>query len=221
MADPFVAPLTPGAQTGALIRVDPSTGNTDTFMNGFAPLGIAVEDAERWRCLGRERRRMEGRPVERRANQPDSRHHADRDRGGRRQPAAGRDRRPLCRRGRWHPDDPRDGVLANDSDPDGDTLTAGLVDGRASGVLDLDADGGFTYMLSAGFLGDVMFTYGASDGRATSDPATVTLEVRDTIAPMVTINQAAGRRNRRVRAPSSSTFSSARRSPGLRPVTSC
>ncbi len=87
---------------------------------------------------------------------------------------------------------PADGVLANDSDPDGDTLTAGLVDGPASGVLDLDADGGFTYTPPAGFLGDVMFTYGASDGRATSHPATVTLEVRDTIAPMVTINQAAG-----------------------------
>ena len=69
------------------------------------------------------------------------------------------------------------GVLANDSDPDGDSLTAVLVDGPSHGQLSLDEDGSFTYIPDADFRGDDFFTYRASDGRRQSSLATVSLSV--------------------------------------------
>jgi VCBS repeat-containing protein len=69
------------------------------------------------------------------------------------------------------------GVLANDSDPDGDPLTAVLASGPAHGTLTLGADGSFAYTASAGFAGTDSFTYTASDGQLASNPATVTLTV--------------------------------------------
>src|SRR5262249_32942333 len=42
------------------------------------------------------------------------------------------------------------GVLGNDSDPDGDALTAVLANGPANGTLTLNADGSFTYTPNAG-----------------------------------------------------------------------
>ena len=41
------------------------------------------------------------------------------------------------------------GVLANDSDPDGDSMTASLVSGPSSGTLDFNSDGSFVYTPSA------------------------------------------------------------------------
>jgi len=52
-----------------------------------------------------------------------------------------------------------DGVLANDQDTDGDTLTAQLVSGTGSAGLSLAANGGFTYTPAAGFSGEDTFTY--------------------------------------------------------------
>jgi uncharacterized delta-60 repeat protein len=69
------------------------------------------------------------------------------------------------------------GVLVNDSDPDGDTLSAGLLVGPASGTLVLQTDGSFTYTPPPGFSGTVTFTYRASDGAAVSGAATVTIAV--------------------------------------------
>jgi hypothetical protein len=70
------------------------------------------------------------------------------------------------------------GVLANDSDPDGATLTAQLVNGPARGSLDLAANGSFTYTPQVGDSGTVTFTYRAIDAAgAASNPATVTLTV--------------------------------------------
>jgi VCBS repeat-containing protein len=69
------------------------------------------------------------------------------------------------------------GVLANDSDPDGDNLTATLVDGPASGTLTLDPDGSFLYAPVGNFNGTVSFTYVAGDGTLTSNTATVTINV--------------------------------------------
>ena len=69
------------------------------------------------------------------------------------------------------------GVLANDSDPDGDPLTAGLVDGPANGTLVLNANGGFSYVPNANFHGSDSFTYRASDGSLQSAAATVTITV--------------------------------------------
>ena len=57
-----------------------------------------------------------------------------------------------------------EGVLANDVDADGDTMTVTLVDDVTDGALTLNADGSFTYTPTAGFTGADSFTYRASDG---------------------------------------------------------
>jgi len=69
------------------------------------------------------------------------------------------------------------GVLGNDSDVDGDPLTAVLDTGPSSGVLALNADGSFTYTPSANFNGSDSFTYRANDGTTDSNIATVTITV--------------------------------------------
>jgi VCBS repeat-containing protein len=69
------------------------------------------------------------------------------------------------------------GVLANDSDPDGDPLTAVLVDGPANGSLTLNDDGSFNYTPNANFNGTDSFTYKANDGLADSNPAAVSIAV--------------------------------------------
>ena len=56
------------------------------------------------------------------------------------------------------------GVLANDSDVEGDALTAVLVSGPANGTLALNADGSFTYTPAANYNGADSFTYKANDG---------------------------------------------------------
>lgn len=69
------------------------------------------------------------------------------------------------------------GVLANDTDRNDDELTAELVDGPAHGTLNLNAAGWFIYTPDKEFTGTDTFTYTASDGELSSDPATVTIEV--------------------------------------------
>jgi FtsP/CotA-like multicopper oxidase with cupredoxin domain len=66
------------------------------------------------------------------------------------------------------------GVLGNDSDVDGDPLTS--VNPSALAGLALNANGGFSYSAPA-TAGDYSFTYQASDGTLTSDPATVVITV--------------------------------------------
>jgi hypothetical protein len=72
---------------------------------------------------------------------------------------------------------PAPGVLANDSDPDGDALTAVLVGGPANGTLALNANGGFSYTPGLNFNGVDSFTYVANDGQVDSNIATVTITV--------------------------------------------
>jgi VCBS repeat-containing protein len=71
------------------------------------------------------------------------------------------------------------GVLANDGDPDGNPLTAVLVPGSgpSHGTLTLNPNGSFTYTPAANYHGEDSFTYRASDGTLTSNPATVTITV--------------------------------------------
>src|SRR5262249_62013629 len=57
------------------------------------------------------------------------------------------------------------GVLANDTDANGDALTAVLVSGPAHGTLTLNANGSFTYTPAAGYAGADSFTYKANDGQ--------------------------------------------------------
>lgn len=71
----------------------------------------------------------------------------------------------------------QDGLLANDSDPDGDALTVTLVDGPLHGSLALDTDGGFTYTPYAGYSGQDWFSYRAGDGELESDVVVVTIDV--------------------------------------------
>jgi VCBS repeat-containing protein len=72
---------------------------------------------------------------------------------------------------------PAPGVLENDTDPDGDTLTVTLDTDVANGTLNLQPDGSFTYTPDAAFSGEDTFTYTASDGVLSSAPATVTITV--------------------------------------------
>ncbi|HSM57101.1 MAG TPA: Ig-like domain-containing protein, partial [Candidatus Sulfomarinibacteraceae bacterium] len=69
------------------------------------------------------------------------------------------------------------GVLANDSDPDGDALTALLDSAPGNGQLVLQPDGAFTYTPGADFAGSDTFSYRAADGDLQSEPATVTVHV--------------------------------------------
>ena len=69
-------------------------------------------------------------------------------------------------------------VLANDTDPEGQALSATLVAGVAHGTLTLNPDGSFLYTPGADFNGTDFFTYRASDGKNPSNLATVTLNVR-------------------------------------------
>jgi hypothetical protein len=69
-------------------------------------------------------------------------------------------------------------VLGNDTDVDGDALTASVVSAPANGTVTLDtATGAFVYTPAANFNGTDSFTYQANDGTADSNVATVTLTV--------------------------------------------
>ena len=72
------------------------------------------------------------------------------------------------------------GVLVNDSDPDGDPYQMELVDGplASQGVLILnEADGSFVFTPNDHFFGDVTFTYRLYDGHEYCAPVTVTIHV--------------------------------------------
>jgi parallel beta-helix repeat protein len=69
------------------------------------------------------------------------------------------------------------GVLANDTDADGDARTASLVSGPSHGTLTLNANGSFTYTPATGYSGPDSFVYRTTDTAGASDTATVDLTV--------------------------------------------
>jgi VCBS repeat-containing protein len=69
------------------------------------------------------------------------------------------------------------GVLVNDSDVDGDTLQATLDVGPEHGTLIFNPDGSFTYTPDENYHGPDSFTYRVGDGNATSELATVEIDV--------------------------------------------
>jgi VCBS repeat-containing protein len=70
------------------------------------------------------------------------------------------------------------GILANDTDGNGDPLTAVLVAGPTNGILNLTNNGGFGYTPTNNFIGTDVFTYRANDGQTNSaNIATVSLVV--------------------------------------------
>jgi hypothetical protein len=78
------------------------------------------------------------------------------------------------------------GVLANDSDPDGDTLSALLSTSPVGGGLTLQANGGFTYTPAATLANTTRsFTYAARDpGGLSSAPATATITIQANRPPV-------------------------------------
>lgn len=76
------------------------------------------------------------------------------------------------------------GVLSNDTDPDGDSLTAIKVTDPDIGTAILSADGALTYIPSIDWVGITSFTYMVYDGDLYSEVATVTIQVnRYNVAP--------------------------------------
>src|SRR5919107_2304227 len=69
------------------------------------------------------------------------------------------------------------GVLSNDSDPDGDTITTQLATGPSNGTLTLDSDGSFSYTPALNYNGTDSLTYKASDGKGGEATATVSITV--------------------------------------------
>lgn len=74
------------------------------------------------------------------------------------------------------------GVLANDSDADGDALSAELVTPPATGTFSLSPDGGFTWTPPASSTTADSFTYRAVGAGAASSPVVVTLTIRPKIS---------------------------------------
>ena len=73
---------------------------------------------------------------------------------------------------------PTPGVLANDSDPNADPISAVLLSAPAHGTLSLSSDGSFSYTPTVDFRGTDSFTYRAADtSNNFSSPATVTIGV--------------------------------------------
>jgi parallel beta-helix repeat protein len=73
--------------------------------------------------------------------------------------------------------DATQGVLANDSDPDADPITANVTSGPTNGTLLLQPDGSFVYTPNPGEVGDDQFTYVANDGSLNSAATTVTIAI--------------------------------------------
>jgi large repetitive protein len=69
------------------------------------------------------------------------------------------------------------GLLVNDSDPDGDALTAEIVSYPAFGNLDFRDDGSFVYEPVPDFDSDVSFTYRVFDGVDYSEAVTVEIDM--------------------------------------------
>jgi hypothetical protein len=84
--------------------------------------------------------------------------------------------------------DPAHGVLGNDTDADGDSLTATLVTSPDSGSLTLNDDGSFTYTGTPGGP-DQVFTYVASDASGETSEAQVTLKLTSGVNVALTVQE--------------------------------
>lgn len=80
------------------------------------------------------------------------------------------------------------GVLANDIDQDGDTLTVAVATTATNGVLALAPDGSFTYTPNKNFNGTDSFTYTVSDGKGGTATGTATVAVGGANDPPDAVN---------------------------------
>ncbi|MFQ5399506.1 MAG: tandem-95 repeat protein [Anaerolineae bacterium] len=83
-------------------------------------------------------------------------------------------------------------LLANDSDPDGDTVTIAAVDAASAngGVITDNSDGTYTYTPAANFNGTDSFTYTAADNNGGAAAGTVTVTVTAVNDPPTAVNDA-------------------------------
>ncbi len=79
-------------------------------------------------------------------------------------------------------------VLANDSDPDGDTLAARIVTGPVHGLATFLSDGRIRYLADAGYAGPDSIVYEVDDGAGGTARATVALTIES--APVDPANRA-------------------------------
>jgi len=86
---------------------------------------------------------------------------------------------------------PSTGVLGNDNDAEGDTLSAVLDTDVTNGALTLNADGSFSYMPTLDFNGTDSFTYHAEDGAASSNTVAVSITVNPVNNPPVAVADSA------------------------------
>lgn len=88
------------------------------------------------------------------------------------------------------------GILGNDSDVDGDVLTAVLSSNVSGGALTLNANGSFSYTPNSGTTSD-SFTYRAKDAALFSNVATVAISVSAPVntAPVAVDDNSSTRRN--------------------------
>ncbi len=80
------------------------------------------------------------------------------------------------------------GVLANDSDPNNDPLTALLDVGPVHGSLTLNPNGSFSYAPTSGYFGGDSFTYLVQDGQSGVDTGTVFIAIADSTPARLLIN---------------------------------
>ena len=90
--------------------------------------------------------------------------------------------------------DSASGVLANDSDPDGDMLSIDTFDAmsEAGGTVEMMDDGSFTYTPPDAFFGEDGFTYTAVDGAGGMGTARVRIMVAPTAEPLGTVTEGVG-----------------------------
>ena len=83
---------------------------------------------------------------------------------------------------------PAAGVLGNDTDPQGNPLTAVMDAGTSHGGISLNSSGGFTYTPASGYTGPDSFTYHARDGSLNSNVVTVNITITDPGSPVALTN---------------------------------
>jgi len=76
--------------------------------------------------------------------------------------------------------EPAPGVLSNDIEPDGELMTAMIVEDTRFGSLTLNQNGGFVYTPDSDFIGIDSFSYFAIDADGPSDVVYVTIQVNTT-----------------------------------------
>ena len=80
------------------------------------------------------------------------------------------------------------GVLANDSDPNNDPLTALLDVGPVHGSLTLNPNGSFSCTPTSGYFGSESFTYRVQDGQGGVDTGTIFMAIADSTPVRLLIN---------------------------------